>query len=83
MTQTRWDQLLDLGRDQSREIRRDQSREIRQRLDSDRAQNRQVLDLDGARTEVLDLDGARTDGDASSRARRAQFLRVPIELQKS
>ena len=38
----------------------------------------QMLDLDGARTEVLDLDGARTAGEAS-RARRAQYLRVPVE----
>ena len=68
-----WDQLLDLGRDQSREIRRDQSREIgqdAQRLDLDRAQNREM--------QVLDLDDARTDGEAS-RARRVQYLRVPVE----
>ena len=60
LTLTRWDQLLDLGRDQSREIR-----QKAERLYRDRAQTRemQMRDLDGARTEVLDLDGARTDGE--------------------
>ena len=89
------DQSREIGRDQSREIRRDQRREIRQdaqRLDLDRAKHREmqvrdldgarteVRDLDGARTEGLDLDGARTDGEAS-RARRAQYLRVPVEVR--